>query len=405
MMKNKRRGEIKIKVLIVNHFPLIGSGSGVYIANIAKNLVNLGHKVCIIAPENTIEDTTLKDVKTHPVFFKYEEEIDGQLPFNFPCFDPHPRSSNIFYDFTDEQIKMYKEAFRKAIEFEIKEFKPDIIHAQHIWILSAIVSEYKIPFIVTSHGSDLMGYNATTRFHPCCKNVINRCKKIITISKENNKDVLKAYPETIGKTVIIENGYDKDVFYKKKCDKKELLKLLGIEKEYKNIVTFAGRLTHNKGIDVLLKAAKKYENDDTLTLIAGGGELQTKLYKMKIKLGLKNVYFLGNQTHDMLCNIYNISDVLAVPSREEAFGLVALEGLACGVPVVATNSGGMNDFINKKVGILIDIENSDMLAENIEKIINKEVKFNKDKIAKYARKNYSQDKFMKSLIKVYKSSL
>lgn len=347
----------------------------------------------------------MEGVKTHPVFFKYEEEIEGQLPFNFPCFDPHPRSGESFYNFTDEQINLYMEAFNEAIKEEIKQFKPDIIHAQHIWLISDIVSKYDIPFIVTAHGSDLMGYNETERFHKYCFSVVEKCKRIITISRENNEEVINAYPAAKGKTTIIENGYDKNVFYLKRYSKKQVLKELNINKKYKKIVAFAGRLAHNKGVDVLLKAAKAYENDDVLTLIAGGGSVYEELYELSKELELKNVVFLGNQTHDSLRKIYNISDVLAVPSREEAFGLVALEALACGLPVIGTNSGGMKDFINREVGFLIDVDAPEMLANKIKSVLNKEVKFKRKKIAKYAKENYSQENFMKTLIDIYKNSI
>ena len=102
-----------MKVLLVNHFPLQGSGSGVYVANIAKNLVKKGHSVCIITPENTSNIVDLKNIKLHPVFFKYKEEIEGQQDFNFPCFDPHPRSSLLFNDMDEDKYNYYpkKEIF------------------------------------------------------------------------------------------------------------------------------------------------------------------------------------------------------------------------------------------------------------------------------------------------------
>ena len=93
-----------MKILLVNHFPLQGSGSGVYIANIAKSLEKKGHKTCIITPENTSDFSDIKGIKLHPVFFKYKENIENQQDFNFACFDPHPRSSLMFGDMTEEQI-------------------------------------------------------------------------------------------------------------------------------------------------------------------------------------------------------------------------------------------------------------------------------------------------------------
>lgn len=119
-----------MNILLVNHFPLVGSGSGVYVANIAKSLEKKGHNVCIILPENTTKMMKIKNVKIHPVYFKRNEIIEGQLDFNFPCMDPHPRSNFLFENMTESQVEKYEGAFRKAIEEEIKEFKPDIIHSR-----------------------------------------------------------------------------------------------------------------------------------------------------------------------------------------------------------------------------------------------------------------------------------
>ena len=67
-----------MRILLINHFPLQGSGSGVYVANIAKSLEKKGHKTCIITPENTSDFSDIKGIKLHPVFFKYKEEIENR---------------------------------------------------------------------------------------------------------------------------------------------------------------------------------------------------------------------------------------------------------------------------------------------------------------------------------------
>jgi len=394
-----------MRILLVNHFPLQGSGSGVYVANIAKSLEKKGHKTCIISPENTSIFSDIKNIKLHPVFFKYEEKIENQQEFNFPCFDPHPRSSLLFRDMTEEQISKYGEAFRKAIKEEIEEFKPDIIHGQHIWILSSVAAEFNIPLVITSHGSDIMGYNWWEKFHKYAHNATDKAKKVIAISKHNGEVIKDIFKENSEKVVTILNGYDEKRFYKKRYNKNKVLKKLGINKKYKKIVCFSGRLAENKGVDVLLNAATIYENEDTLTLIAGAGEELKKLKELQEKLQLKNIVFLGHKDADSLREIYNISDVCAVPSRQEAFGLVAIEALACGTPVVASNQGGIPDFVTEEVGILIEKENVEQLADAIVKTINKEKKYNSRKIAKYAKENYKQDLLIDKLIEIYKNAI
>lgn len=394
-----------MNILLVNHFPLQGSGSGVYVLNIAKSLIKKGHNVCIITPENTTYLLNIENIKLHPVFFKYEEKIEGQQKFNFPCFDPHPRSNLLFDDMTDLQLEQYKNAFRKAIQEEILQFKPDVIHAQHIWIISEVALEYNIPVIVTSHGSDIMGYEAWPRFHNVMFKVAKDCKKIIAISNHSKEEIANIFKENKEKIITISNGYDEKTFYKADYNKQEILKKLKINKPYDKIVCFAGRLAKNKGVDLLLQAAKIYEEENILTLIIGDGEEFNNLDKMKEELKLNNVFFIGNQNHDILREIYNISDVCVVPSRQEAFGLVALEAIACGTPVVATNQGGIPDFVNDKVGILIKGEDVIELASSISKILNNEIKFDSISLAKYAKDGYRQDLFIDKLVDIYKENL
>ena len=391
-----------MKILIINHSPLIGSGSGIYTMNISKSLKKAGEDVKVITAANSLEFPDLEGIKIHPIFFENGYEAENVIDFNVPCFDQYPTSDVVFYNLTKEQIKTYIDEFRKVLEQEINNFKPDIIHTQHLWIWSSIVGEYNIPVVITSHGSDMMGYDIDNSFYPYCIKAIQECKKIITISKKNNEVVTDRFPEAKEKVITLKNGYDSNVFYMANFDRTEVLKEFGINKQYTKIVMFAGRLTENKGIDVLLNAAKKYEDGDTLTIIAGGGGLLPELQKQVEMLNLKDVVFLGDQTQENLNKLYNISDVLAVPSRVEGFGLVGIEALACGIPVVATNNGGLVDFINEEVGSLVDVEDEVALEREICKILNKERKFEREKLANFAKENYSQEVVIKKLIDLYK---
>mgnify|MGYP004651217975 CR=1 FL=1 len=394
-----------MKILIINHSPLIGSGSGIYTMNIAKALRKKGNDIRVITAANSLEFPDMGDIKIRPIFFKYKDNIEGQIEFCVPCFDQYPTSDLVFYDMSETQLNKYKNRFREVLEKEIENFKPDIIHTQHIWIWSSIVTEYNVPTVITSHGSDMMGYNIDNSFGKYCRKAINECDKIITISKKNNQVVLENFPEAENKCITLKNGYDTNVFYLKKFEKQSVLNEFNIHKKYDKIVLFAGRLTENKGIDVLLNATKKYENGKILTIIAGGGGLLEELKSQVTKLKLKDVVFVGDQSQENLNKLYNIADVLAVPSRIEGFGLVAIEALACGTPVVATNKGGMTDFINDEVGALVDVEDDVMLEKEISKILNEEKIFNREKLSNYAKENYSQEAVTKDLIDVYKKVL
>jgi len=394
-----------MKILLINHFPLKGSGSGFYVKNIAKSLVSLGHEVCVVMPENTDEIEQVEGVIIKPVFFKYDKHIDNSLPFNFPCFTTHPRSNVRFDELNDMQIEMYKKAFEKTIEEVIYEFNPDIINAQHIWILASVASKYSIPTILTSHGTDLIGYNAWEKFRGYANEAVKKCKKIITISESNNHQVEEIFEEAIGKTVCISNGFDKESFYKENYKKHEILKQVGIDKEYKKILLFSGKLVEVKGVDLLLKAAKIYENEDILTIICGDGVLHKQLEDMAKELNLKNVVFIGNQSQIVLRKLYNIADATVLSSRYEGLPLTVLESLACGTPVVVTNIDSMQEFMKKEFGIMVEKENHEALAKGIIDMLNKNQQYDSNKLANYMKENYAQEILTKKIVEVYKNCI
>lgn len=391
-----------MKVLLINHLPLIGSGSGVYTTNLAKSLRRLGHDVCIIMPENetgNIAKDEFKKFRLHPVYFKNEEEIEGQLDFNFPCFTSHSRSNFNFYDLNEEQYKKYYEAFDKAIKKEIEYFKPDIIHAQHIWIISSIACKYNIPTVVTSHGTDIIGIQKGDRYRKQAEFVIEKAKRIIAVSKENESFIIENFKNA--KPNIIYAGYDSKLFNIQEYDKKQILSKYGIEYSNQKIILFAGRLSQLKGVDILIKASKIYENDNIITIIAGNGALRKELKQLSKTLDTKNLYFIGHKSQKRLKELYNISDVFAMPSRMEAFGLVAVEALACGTPVVCSNTGGMKEYINSKVGKVVKSDDIQGLAKGLIEVLNNLEKYNKEDLCNYAQENFAQEKSIQKLLNIY----
>jgi len=391
---------------MINHFPLDGSGSGTYTRNIAVHLMKKGHEVCIIMPENTADFGSITRANIIPVFFSHDEKVRGELPFNFPCFTTHPRSTVTFFDLDDNQIEMYLSAFRRAIKRAVEEFKPDIIHSQHIWLLSWLAIETGIPYIVTAHGTDLMGYQKGSRFRKYADEAALGAKRIITISNDNNKLVRELFPACSDRVVLMQNGYDTERFFPEPISRDQVQRMFDLTLK-KKFVLFVGKLAHFKGVDVLLEAARLYESerpDEIVTVIAGDGELAAQLQKQAKESKLKDVHFMGHLACMQLRNLYSTADVSVVPSRREPFGLVAIEALACGCPVVATNQGGLTDIINEKVGALVDVDDAFGLAAAIQnELYRKDSEERSRYVAKYAIDNYAQDSLMDTLINIYNS--
>lgn len=331
------------------------------------------------------------------------------LPFNFPCFTSHPRSNNTYYALNDDQMKAYIDLFVRVAKEEVESFKPDVIHAQHLWITPYAAAQTGVPYVVTAHGTDLKGFVKDERYHPYALEGAAKAKKIITISKQVDREVQELYGEKPEKLELIMNGYDEHLFMPKDLTPADVLKTFDIEQHADHIVSFAGKLTHFKGIDVLLKAAKHYEEEldgDVVTLIAGNGELYDELTGLRDQLGLRNVHFLGHVNQKQLVDLYNIADVSTVPSRTEPFGLVAIEAMACGTPVVGTNQGGLPDFVTDDVGALVPVDDDLSLSDAIIAEIQHP---DKDKRAKrcfdYALGNFSWKRSIKEVEKLYNSIL
>lgn len=403
-----------MKILMINHFPLEGSGSGTYTKNLAVSLRKKGHDVTIVMPENRADYPALEGVKLHPVFFTDDgiasggeaaPAPEGALPFNFPCFTSHPRSVSTFDGLTDEEMEQYKNAFTKAIAEEVETNRPDVIHGQHVWILPSLAVDMGVPLVLTAHGTDLMGVDKWPHLAPYAEKAIAAASYVISISKDNCALLEKNFPSCKDKIVMMRNGFNESVFYPVEPDRKETLAEYGLGYNGEKIVMFAGKLANFKGIDILLEAAAIYEKKEpkTITVIAGDGDERDKLHGLAKYLELKTVHFIGNVNQEALRKLYSIGDVSLVPSRREPFGLVAIEAMACGTPVIATNQGGLPDFVNDSVGRLVEPEDADDLAEAVTEVLTRDVDQAawRKEIAAYAKNNYSQDAIISELEELY----
>ena len=406
-----------MRILLINHFPLTGSGSGVYTSNLAKSLEAKGHECAIVFPENRNEYEHFGNIKLYPVFFKNTEtiEMDSQADFNFPCFTTHPRSTFTFKDMADEHWEKYLEMFRVKISEAIDDFRPDIVHAQHVWALAGVSAECckekNIPLVMTCHGTDLLGIMYEKKNNggwgtSLAEDAGEYSSKIVSISTDNSVIMNELLPEFSDKVVIIRNGSDHSVFYKDDNIKKEdVLEHLGIDTGFAKTVCFVGKLTPIKNVESLLRAAVYYERPEVVTLIAGDGELRKELEELTVELGLKNIKFLGNQPHNVLKNIYNIADCSLILSKREPFGLVAIEAMMCGAPLIASDQGALPEFVTEDVGILVDADDPIKIAEAVNSVLTGEKKFDRDHIANSIADKFSQDSIIDEYIRVYEECL
>jgi glycosyltransferase involved in cell wall biosynthesis len=398
-----------------NHFPLQGSGSGIYTLNVALELCRAGHSVQVITPDHPTKNDASRTLpfKVDTINFKPDESdshsTDSELDYNFPCFTTHPKSNTTFYELSDKQLVDYLAAWRQHFEAAIKSFKPHIIHAHHVWVTAALANATGLPYVVSCHGTDLMGFKKSPRFRELALEGAKNASSVIAISKQVQTEAMQLYNLPKAKLPLIWNGFGADHFkIIPEATKETVLKQFKIGGHNKPLLSFVGKFTDFKGIDTLLRAAEIYEKKlpGIQTLLVGHGGLWDEMQALIKELNLQGVHCLGHQNQDNVARIYNAADCSIVPSRVEPFGLVAIEALACGTPVIATNAGGLPDFINDSVGALVPVDDHEVLAETVVREIRSKSKETKGPFANhYAFKNFTWKQQVQKMIELYEEAI
>ncbi|KAA3661653.1 MAG: glycosyltransferase family 4 protein, partial [Chloroflexi bacterium] len=250
-----------MKVLMPNHFPLQGSGSGIYAMNVALELTKMGHEVLVITPDHqpVPEGEYPYPVQTM-IFNNGKNSAQAEVDFNFPCFTTHPKSVTTFYELTDAQMAATIELWRKHMHQAVKAFQPDIIHAHHVWITPYVAAETAVPYVVSVHGTDLMGYRDGPRYRNLAQEGADKAFGLITISRQVTASAKETYNQPDNKLHLIWNGFGYDIFkVLPDVTKTAVLANFNIENNNQPLVSFVGKFTDFKGIDVLLRAAAIYE--------------------------------------------------------------------------------------------------------------------------------------------------
>lgn len=398
-----------MRVLIPNHFPLEGSGSGTYTLNVARQLLAKGHQAFVICPGHEDQRGYQFGVRTILFTPSHGDGPDGdRLPFNFPCFTTHPRSSTRFGELSVSERHAYVAAFREAIEEVVVDWKPELIHAQHLWVTGYAAAGTGLPYVVTAHGTDLMGFRSYPAWRQVALDGARRASAVIAISRQVAGDAMDLYGIGESRVHLIMNGFDGSIFKPMDVDRGKALSDLGIDHSPDGLVIFVGKLTHFKGVDVLLKAAASYETvlKDVMTLIVGDGELHDELVRQAKASDLRDVHFVGQHPQSEVARLLNIADVSVVPSRTEPFGLVAVEAMACGTPVIATEAGGLVDVVDRRVGWLVEVDNPDQLASAVVEAVKEDGKAHKGPAAaRRARMRFAWSKQVDKMIAVYEEAL
>lgn len=211
--------------------------------------------------------------------------------------------------------------------------------------------------------------------------LLNFFDKILTISDESTRQLVE---DGVKKKKIqrFTHWVNQNVF--KPYSKDKVRKELNLN--YKKIVLFVGRLISAKGVELLVRVAKKLREVDFVFI--GDGPLSNWIKMQEAKE--KNIHYLGRVENSNLPKYYSAGDLLCVPSLcKEGYGRVVLEAISCGVPVIGSKTAGISEAIDEKVGILFEPSVKDIKCA-ILNILNNYEEYSKNCL-EYSREKYSEN--------------
>jgi len=255
----------------------------------------------------------------------------------------------------------------------------DLIHS-HYWLSGSLGEmareSWQRPHIVTFHtlGAVKNGIGVGQP-EPLLriateKNLAATCERVLSTTPKDKVQLIRFYDAVSDKIGVVPCGVDLNLF--RPLDTTVARRRLGFESDHP-IVLFVGRFDSVKGIDRLVTAMTYLRRRESLRLVLVGGDGPAspetrRLQKQARDLGLQDtVTFAGRIDQDRLPPYYSAADVLVVPSLYESFGLVGLEALACGTPVVATPVGAMESILQQgRTGQVVTQPEPRLLADAIE---------------------------------------
>ena len=345
---------MKILMLTWEYPPRIVGGIARVVHDLSHRLIKDGHEVTVV---------TYKEGNV-----PYFEDDKGVKVYRIGNYMINPNN------FIDWIMQMNFNLVAKANEIIAKEGNFDVIHA-HDWLVAyaakTLKNSYGTPIVATIHATEA-GRNSG--IHDETQRYINdtewmltyEASEVIVNSNYMKSELQRLFGLPFEKINVVPNGVNLNLYS-------------GVERDYEfrrqyaadneKIILFVGRLVYEKGIQHLIAAMPKIleKYHDSKLVIAGKGGMIDELKAQVNAMGISNkVYFTGYLNSKQVVKMYKCADVAVFPSTYEPFGIVALEGMLSGTPVVVSDVGGLNEIVQHgENGMKSYAGNPNSLADSI----------------------------------------
>jgi D-inositol-3-phosphate glycosyltransferase len=340
-------------------------GMNVYIRELARVLGNRGHRIDIYTRRHDSRDPQVIKINENVRVIHLKAGKNGYMH----KLDIYPYLSDITSVLEDFRN-------REGIDY-------DLIHS-HYWLSGRVGcwarNHWGIPHIIMFHTLGAVKNTTTVgaqepRLRVAAESqLVKNCDRIIAATEREVTELKRFYDAPADRMQVIPCGVDLNLF--RPGDQAYARRQLGIDSEEK-LLLYVGRLEPEKGIERLLASVGHLKHLTGIKLIVIGGDGRhepefRRLLQFSEKLGIQHkVFFAGRVDQEDLPPYYSAADLLVVPSHHESFGLVALEALACGTPVVASDVGAMGSIIREnETGCVVSPANPRRLADQIEAYFN-----------------------------------
>ncbi len=356
-------------ICFVGSLPQPYGGVASHSYHLTKALSSLGINISFV-------DTRLSDEKTVPSGIRYDLIADLSVPSTIKQFLKLPLLSEFWTPILRYCLCLRPRDLVKVFYIVLKlldvcrERSVDLFHAQHAneralatWL---VARKFKKPLVITAHCAEFSEDFFWSRCSQMVKHITKEADRVISVSKYTQRCMAARGCE--GHVIVIPNGVDTQ-FFRPGLDVSELRSKYGLGGRTK-VVLYVGDLHHRKGPDVLLRAVPMIDERDFKTIVVGSkGGQEEVLKKLVTDLSIKErVVIVEEVRHEFLPLFYNLADIFVFPTvmKTEGFGIVALEAMACGAPVVASRIGAIPEVVSEnETGFLFEPANPRELSEKV----------------------------------------